>query len=93
MFVVQIIVSEINVTLPCEMSRYRVKPPITLAAITTPSGVFVICMLAGYILYAAWNRYDNVREDCRKMEELKVQAEAADVAKSQVKYVICGYTC
>ncbi|XP_038974915.1 probable histidine kinase 4 [Phoenix dactylifera] len=63
--------------------RYSQKPPIPLSAITTPSGVFVICMLAGYILYAAWTRYDNVREDCRKMEELKVQAEAADVAKSQ----------
>ncbi|KAH7656075.1 histidine kinase 2/3/4 (cytokinin receptor) protein [Dioscorea alata] len=65
------------------MCRYSQKPPIPLSAITTPSGVFVICMLAGYILYAAWNRYDNVKEDCRKMEELKVQAEAADVAKSQ----------
>ncbi|XP_008787902.1 probable histidine kinase 4 isoform X1 [Phoenix dactylifera] len=63
--------------------RYSKKPPIPLSAITTPSGVFVICMLAGYILYAAWNRYDNVKEDCRKMEELKKQAEAADVAKSQ----------
>jgi len=70
-----------------------VKPPINLAAITTPSGVIVICMLAGYILYAAWNRYDNVREDCRKMEELKVQAEAADVAKSQVKYIFYDYMC
>ncbi|OAY66125.1 putative histidine kinase 6 [Ananas comosus] len=63
--------------------RYRQKPPIPLSAITTPSGVFVICMLVGYILYAAWSRYDSVKEDCRKMEELKVQAEAADVAKSQ----------
>lgn len=63
--------------------RYSVKPPMSLAAITTPSGVFVICMLAGYIIYAAWNRYDNVKEDCRKMEELKVKAESADVAKSQ----------
>lgn len=66
------------------LNRYSQKPPIPLSAITTPSGVFVICMLAGYILYAAWTRYDNVKEDCRKMEELKVQAEAADVAKSQV---------
>ncbi|XP_072972160.1 probable histidine kinase 4 [Typha angustifolia] len=63
--------------------RYSKKPPIPLSAITTPSGVFVICMLTGYILYAAWSRYDNVKEDCRKMEELKKQAEAADVAKSQ----------
>ncbi|XP_020104932.1 probable histidine kinase 4 [Ananas comosus] len=63
--------------------RYSKDPPLPLSAITTPSGVFVICMLLGYILYAAWSRYDNVKEDCRKMEELKKQAEAADVAKSQ----------
>lgn len=41
-------------------------------------------MLVGYIVYAAWSHYDNVKEDCRKMEELKRRAEAADVAKSQV---------
>jgi len=41
-------------------------------------------VLVGYIIFAAWSRYDNVKEDCRKMEELKMQAEAADVAKSQV---------
>jgi histidine kinase 2/3/4 (cytokinin receptor) len=41
-------------------------------------------MLLEYIIYAAWSRYDNVKEDCRKMEELKKRAEAADVAKSQV---------
>lgn len=63
--------------------RYSQKPPIPWPAITTPSGIFVICMLVGYILYAAYNRYVNVVEDYRKMEELKVQAEAADVAKSQ----------
>ncbi|XP_062212219.1 probable histidine kinase 4 [Phragmites australis] len=63
--------------------RYRNKPHVPMSAITTPSGVFVIWMLVGYILYAAWSRYDNVKEDCRKMEELKKRAEAADVAKSQ----------
>ncbi|KAJ1293878.1 hypothetical protein BS78_01G103000 [Paspalum vaginatum] len=63
--------------------RYRNKPPIPWSAISTPSGVFVIVMLVGYIIYAAWSRYDNVKEDCRKMEELKKRAEAADVAKSQ----------
>jgi histidine kinase 2/3/4 (cytokinin receptor) len=40
-------------------------------------------MLVGYIIYAAWSRYDNVKEDCRKMEALKKRAEAADIAKSQ----------
>ncbi|KAG2546323.1 hypothetical protein PVAP13_9KG032338 [Panicum virgatum] len=64
-------------------SRYRNKPHVPWSAITTPSGGFVICMLVGYIIYAAWSRYDNVKEDCRKMEELKKRAEAADVAKSQ----------
>nr|XP_009381011.1 PREDICTED: probable histidine kinase 4 isoform X1 [Musa acuminata subsp. malaccensis]XP_009381012.1 PREDICTED: probable histidine kinase 4 isoform X1 [Musa acuminata subsp. malaccensis] len=63
--------------------RYRKKPPVSLSSITTPSGIFVICMLVGYIGYAAWSHYDNVKEDFRKMEELKKQAEAADVAKSQ----------
>ncbi|KAG6501707.1 probable histidine kinase 6 [Zingiber officinale] len=63
--------------------RYREKPPLPLSAITTPFGIFVIIMLGGYIVFTAKNRYDNVKEDCRKMEELKVQAEAADVAKSQ----------
>jgi arabidopsis histidine kinase 2/3/4 (cytokinin receptor) len=41
-------------------------------------------MLVGYIVYAAWSHYDTVKEDCRKMEELKKRAEAADIAKSQV---------
>jgi histidine kinase 2/3/4 (cytokinin receptor) len=63
--------------------RYRNKLHVSWSAITTPSGVFVICMLVGYIIYAAWSRYDNVKEDCRKMEALKKRAEAADIAKSQ----------
>ncbi|KAG0490935.1 hypothetical protein HPP92_007798 [Vanilla planifolia] len=63
--------------------RYSQKPPIPWSAITSPSGMVVIFMLVAYILYAAQNRYVMVMEDCRKMEELKVQAEAADIAKSQ----------
>ncbi|KAH0468517.1 hypothetical protein IEQ34_003550 [Dendrobium chrysotoxum] len=63
--------------------RYSQKPPIPWSAITSPSGMVVILMLVAYILYAAQKRYVMVMEDCRKMEELKVQAEAADVAKSQ----------
>ncbi|KAL6911458.1 hypothetical protein ACP4OV_000263 [Aristida adscensionis] len=63
--------------------RYRQKPPLPWSAITNPLGTFVIWMLVGYIICAAWSRYDKVSEDCRKMEELKIQAEAADVAKSQ----------
>uniref|UniRef100_A0ACD5ZMW0 Uncharacterized protein n=1 Tax=Avena sativa TaxID=4498 RepID=A0ACD5ZMW0_AVESA len=63
--------------------RYRQKPPMPWSAISNPLGTFVIWMLVGYIICAAWSRYDKVTEDCRKMEELKTQAEAADVAKSQ----------
>ncbi|KAG0460004.1 hypothetical protein HPP92_023132 [Vanilla planifolia] len=63
--------------------RYSQKPSIPWSAITSPSGMVVIFMLVAYILYAAQNRYVMVMEDCRKMEELKVQAEAADIAKSQ----------
>ncbi|XP_062222078.1 probable histidine kinase 6 isoform X2 [Phragmites australis] len=63
--------------------RYRQKPPMPWSAITNPLGTFVIWMLLGYIICAAWSRYDKVSEDCRKMKELKTQAEAADVAKSQ----------
>ncbi|EES07292.1 hypothetical protein BDA96_04G260700 [Sorghum bicolor] len=63
--------------------RYRQKPPIPWSTITNPLGLFVIWMLLGYSIAAAYSRYDKVTEDCRKMEELKTQAEAADVAKSQ----------
>ncbi|AQK74683.1 histidine kinase1 [Zea mays] len=63
--------------------RYRQKLPMPWSAITNPLGTFVIWMLLGYSIAAAYSRYDKVTEDCRKMEELKTQAEAADVAKSQ----------
>lgn len=63
--------------------RYRQKPPLPWSATSNPLGAFVIWMLVGYIICAAWSRYDKVTEDCRKMEELKTQAEAADIAKSQ----------
>ncbi|KAK3149534.1 hypothetical protein QOZ80_3AG0218650 [Eleusine coracana subsp. coracana] len=63
--------------------RYRNKPPVPWSAISTPSGVFIISVLVGYIVYAAWIRYDTVKEDYRNMEALKKRAEAADVAKSQ----------
>jgi len=47
-------------------------------------GVFVITLLLGHIFYAAINRIAKVEADYRQMRELKVRAEAADVAKSQV---------
>ncbi|KAK8949113.1 Histidine kinase 4 [Platanthera zijinensis] len=63
--------------------RYSQKPLIPWSAITSPTGLVVILMLVAYILYAAQKRYVMVMEDCRKMEELKFQAEAADIAKTQ----------
>ncbi|CAM0944275.1 unnamed protein product [Alopecurus aequalis] len=63
--------------------NYKQTPPLPLSAISNPVGAFVIFLLVGYIICAAWSRYDKVTEDCRKMEELKTQAEAADIAKSQ----------
>lgn len=49
-------------------------------------GVAVIVLLVGHIFHAALNRIEEVEDDYRIMSELKVQAEAADVAKSQVFY-------
>lgn len=46
----------------------------------------MIAMLVGHIIYAAVNRIAKVEKYFRKMEELKKQAEAADIAKSQVVY-------
>lgn len=63
--------------------RFQQKPPVPWSAITTSIGVFVIAFLIGHILYAAVNHIAKVEDDFRKMEELKVRAEAADVAKSQ----------
>lgn len=64
--------------------RFKHKPRLPWTAINASVGVFVITLLLGHIFYAAINRIAKVEEDCRKMEELKVRAEAADVAKSQV---------
>nr|XP_027187942.1 histidine kinase 2 isoform X3 [Cicer arietinum] len=63
--------------------RFKHKPRLPWTAINASGGVFVITLLLGHIFYAAINRIAKVEEDCRKMEELKVRAEAADVAKSQ----------
>lgn len=63
--------------------RFTQEPPLPWSAITTSLGILVIALLVGHIFHAALNRIAKVEEDFRKMEELKVQAEAADVAKSQ----------
>lgn len=44
----------------------------------------MIGLLVGYILYGAGIHIVKVKDDFQEMEELKVRAEAADVAKSQV---------
>ncbi|KAJ8510337.1 hypothetical protein OPV22_000771 [Ensete ventricosum] len=63
--------------------RFKHKPPPPWSAITTSLGVAVIVLLVGHIFHAALDRIEEVEDDYRQMRELKVQAEAADVAKSQ----------
>ena len=64
--------------------RFKHEPPLPWSAITTSLGVAVIVLLVGHIFYAALNRIEKVEDDYCEMRELKVRAEAADVAKSQV---------
>ncbi|PON46293.1 Histidine kinase [Trema orientale] len=63
--------------------RYHQKAPTSWTAITTAFLFFVICLLVGYILYGAAIHIVKVEDDFHEMQELKVRAEAADVAKSQ----------
>ncbi|CAL0308395.1 unnamed protein product [Lupinus luteus] len=63
--------------------RYHQKAPINWTALTTAFLFFVILLLVGYILYGAGNHIIKVEDDFHEMQELKVRAEAADVAKSQ----------
>lgn len=66
--------------------RFKHKPQLPWSAIAMSVGVAVIVLLVGHIFHAALNRIEEVEDDYRKMRELKVRAEAADVAKSQVFY-------
>ncbi|KAG5051214.1 hypothetical protein JHK87_003412 [Glycine soja] len=63
--------------------RYHQKAPTNWIALTTAFLFFVILFLVGYILYSAGNHIVKVEDDFHEMQELKVRAEAADVAKSQ----------
>ncbi|KAJ1415561.1 Signal transduction response regulator, receiver domain [Sesbania bispinosa] len=63
--------------------RFKQRPPLPWTAINASVGVFVITLLLGHIFYAAINRIEKVEDDYSQMRELKVRAEAADVAKSQ----------
>eukprot|EP01018_Ginkgo_biloba_P003776 Gb_14997 [translate_table: standard] len=65
------------------LCRFTQKPSLPWSAITTSLGILVIALLVGHIFHAALNRIAKVEDDFRKMEELKVRAEAADIAKSQ----------
>lgn len=65
-------------------NRYHKKASTSWTAITTPFLFFVIGLLVGYILYGAGSHIVKVEDDFHQMEKLKVRAEAADVAKSQV---------
>lgn len=57
-------------------------------ALTTSFFVFVIGILVAYMIYSAAIHIVKVEDDFDKMQELKVQAEAADVAKSQVLHSV-----
>ncbi|XP_057445102.1 histidine kinase 4-like isoform X3 [Lotus japonicus] len=63
--------------------RYHQKEPTNWVALTTAVLFFVILILVGYILYEAGNHIVKVEDDFHEMQDLKVRAEAADVAKSQ----------
>ncbi|XP_038891860.1 histidine kinase 4-like [Benincasa hispida] len=63
--------------------RYHQKAPTLWTALTTAFLFFVIGLLVGYILYGAATHIVKVEDDFHEMQELKVRAEAADVAKSQ----------
>ncbi|KAJ7964720.1 Histidine kinase [Quillaja saponaria] len=63
--------------------RFKQKPPLPWPAIIASGGVLVITLLVGHIFHAAISRIAKVEEDYREMMQLKVRAEAADVAKSQ----------
>ncbi|XP_010527816.1 PREDICTED: histidine kinase 4 [Tarenaya hassleriana] len=63
--------------------RYQQKAPTSISALTTVFLFFTIGLLVGYILYGAAIHIVKVEDDFHEMQELKVRAEAADVAKSQ----------
>ncbi|KAK4371254.1 hypothetical protein RND71_010729 [Anisodus tanguticus] len=63
--------------------RYLYEAPISWGAVTTAVFIFTIFLLIGYTGYKSASHINKVEDDFHKMQELKVQAEAADVAKSQ----------
>ncbi|PSS26816.1 Histidine kinase [Actinidia chinensis var. chinensis] len=63
--------------------RYLQKAPTSWTAITTAFLCFVIGCLVSYVIYGTAAHIIKVQDDFHEMQELKVRAEAADVAKSQ----------
>ncbi|KAH0694942.1 hypothetical protein KY285_022039 [Solanum tuberosum] len=63
--------------------RYLYEDPISWGAVTTAVFIFTIFLLIGYTGYKSASHINKVEDDFHKMQELMVQAEAADVAKSQ----------
>ncbi|XP_073140647.1 histidine kinase 4 isoform X2 [Henckelia pumila] len=63
--------------------RYLQKAPTSRIALATAFFLFIIGFLVGYMIYGAGLHIVRVEDDFNKMQELKVRAEAADVAKSQ----------
>ncbi|TYI30682.1 hypothetical protein ES332_A05G404300v1 [Gossypium tomentosum] len=63
--------------------RYHHKTPTLWTTLTTTFSFFVICLLVGYILYGTTIHIVKVEDAFHEMQEFKVRAEVADVAKSQ----------
>ncbi|EPS60754.1 hypothetical protein M569_14048, partial [Genlisea aurea] len=63
--------------------RYLQEAPAAWIAIATAVCVIIIGLLVGYMIYGAALHIVKVEDDFHKMEELKIRAEAADIAKSQ----------
>lgn len=63
--------------------RYLHKPPISWTATISAILGYVIVLLVGYMFYTGAIHIVQVEDDFDIMQQLKVRAEAADVAKSQ----------
>jgi hypothetical protein len=64
--------------------RFKHEPSLPWSAIIISTAVAIIVLLVGHIIYATLNSLEKAEHDYRVMRELKGQAEAADIAKSQV---------
>lgn len=67
--------------------RYLQEAPTSWTALTTSFFLFVIGILVVYMIYSAAFHIVKVEDDFDVMQRLKVRAEAADIAKSQVFFI------